>query len=63
MPDNIIDSCCICGNTELIPVVDLGVQYLTGIFPKNNKTENLTMGALSLVKCLQVRTKSKFGYQ
>ena len=43
--------CRICGNTELIPVVDLGEQYLTGIFPKNNATESLTKGPLRLVKC------------
>ena len=46
-----ITKCRICGNTELIPVVDLGVQYLTGIFPKNNATESLTKGPLRLVKC------------
>ena len=43
--------CRICGNTELIPVVDLGGQYLTGIFPKNNATESLIKGPLRLMKC------------
>ena len=45
-----VNKCRICGNTNLIPVVDLGVQYLTGVFPlKNDKT--LAKGPLRLVKC------------
>ncbi len=46
-----ITKCHMCGNNELIPVVDLGGQYLTGIFPKNNPNESLTKGPLRLVKC------------
>ena len=46
-----ITRCRICDNTELIPVVDLGVQYLTGIFPKNDDAGTLTKGPLRLVKC------------
>ena len=46
-----ITKCRICGNSEIIPVVDLGEQYLTGIFPKNNATESLIKGPLRLVKC------------
>ena len=46
-----ITKCRICDNTELIPVVDLGGQYLTGIFPKYNPNESLTKGPLRLVKC------------
>ena len=46
-----ITKCRICDNTELIPVVDLGEQYLTGIFPKNNATESLIKGPLRLMKC------------
>jgi NDP-4-keto-2,6-dideoxyhexose 3-C-methyltransferase len=45
-----ISKCRICGNTDLVPVVDLGVQYLTGVFPKK-KDEQLTSGPLRLVKC------------
>jgi NDP-4-keto-2,6-dideoxyhexose 3-C-methyltransferase len=47
----IINACRICGNTELIPVVNLGEQYLTGVFPRNNAADTLTKGPLSLVKC------------
>jgi len=46
-----ITKCHMCGNNELIPVVDLGEQYLTGIFTKNNATKSHTKGQLRLVKC------------
>jgi hypothetical protein len=46
-----IKKCRICSNTELIPVIDVGEQYLTGIFPKNIATETLTKGPLRLIKC------------
>lgn len=45
-----ITKCRICGNTELVPVVDLGEQYLTGVFPKARQ-DSLTHGPLRLVKC------------
>lgn len=40
-----------CGNSELIPVVDLGEQYLTGLFPREESATALTKGPLQLVKC------------
>ena len=46
-----IDKCRICGNSDLVPVVDLGDQYLTGVFPKTKESNNLTKGPLKLVKC------------
>ena len=45
-----IKKCRICGNSDLVPVVDLGEQYLTGVFPLQ-KTETLLKGPLRLVKC------------
>jgi NDP-4-keto-2,6-dideoxyhexose 3-C-methyltransferase len=45
-----IERCRICGNRELIQVLDLGVQALTGVFPKS-RTEKITAGPLRLVKC------------
>lgn len=45
-----IKKCRICGNSELVPVVDLGEQFLTGVFPKK-RDESLTRGPLRLVKC------------
>lgn len=44
-------SCRVCGNTELVPVLDLGEQYLTGTFPRTTDGKNLTKGPLRLVKC------------
>jgi len=45
-----VERCRICGNSELINVLDLGEQYLTGIFP-SRKTPELGKGPLQLVKC------------
>ena len=40
-----------CENTELVPVLDLGEQYLTGTFPRTPDPKSLTKGPLRLVKC------------
>ena len=40
-----------CGNRNLIEVIDLGQQYLTGVFPKKRDGEHLTKGPLQVVKC------------
>jgi hypothetical protein len=45
-----IDACRICGNTELVPVLHLGEQALTGVFPRS-KDQEITRGPLELVKC------------
>lgn len=47
---NKISTCRICGEKNLSLVIDLGEQYLTGIFPKQTE-DNLTKGPLRLVKC------------
>ena len=46
-----IKLCRVCGNDELVPVVDLGEQYLTGVFPRQEEALNITKGPLRLVKC------------
>jgi NDP-4-keto-2,6-dideoxyhexose 3-C-methyltransferase len=46
-----IDRCRICNNTRLVEVLDLGVQALTGVFPKT-RTQHVTAGPLKLVKCV-----------
>ena len=46
-----IQSCRVCGNSNLIPVLDLGEQYLTGTFPRANDGKNITKGSLRLLKC------------
>jgi len=46
-----IDSCRICGNTNLETIINLGTQSLTGIFPKS-RDEKITRGPLELIKCV-----------
>ena len=46
-----IQQCRVCGNTHLELVVDLGEQYLTGIFPHHKADKEITRGPLRLVKC------------
>lgn len=45
-----ISECRICKNQELVEVLDLGVQTLTGVFPKT-RAQQVTAGPLKLVKC------------
>lgn len=45
-----VSKCRICGNPELIGVLELGQQALTGVFPKD-KNKPLTSGPLTLLKC------------
>jgi 2-polyprenyl-3-methyl-5-hydroxy-6-metoxy-1,4-benzoquinol methylase len=42
--------CRICGNTHLVLLLDLGQQYLTGVFPSTPDAP-LTRGPLQLVRC------------
>jgi NDP-4-keto-2,6-dideoxyhexose 3-C-methyltransferase len=44
------DKCRICGNTDLVRVLDLGEQMLTGVFPAERNAD-ITVGPLNLVKC------------
>jgi NDP-4-keto-2,6-dideoxyhexose 3-C-methyltransferase len=46
-----LEKCRICGNSELIEVLDLGVQALTGVFPQT-RAQKVTSGPLRLVKCM-----------
>lgn len=53
MDDNLfhkIEKCRICGNKNLVTVLDLGNQYLSGIFPKQVDLD-MYKGPLTLVKC------------
>lgn len=45
-----LSKCRICGNTKLSPVLSLGDQYLTGIFP-HSPGDKITHGPLDLVRC------------
>ena len=46
----IIDSCRICGNSELIPILDLGHLALTSVFP-SSPAEAVPAIPLELVRC------------
>ena len=46
-----VEKCRICGGTNLVRVLDLGEQMLTGVFPRE-KGGNVTVGPLHLVKCV-----------
>ena len=55
-----IVQCRICGNEDLVTVVDLGVQSLTGIFP-SDRAKRITSGPLQLVKCREDAADSTCG--
>ena len=42
--------CRLCGSTQLLEMLSLGDQQLTGVFPKNTETQVLS-GELSLQRC------------
>lgn len=48
----LLDRCRICGNKNLAPILSLGNQALTGIFPKTRE-ESVTVAPLELVKCAE----------
>ena len=45
-----IDKCRVSKSSNIIPILNLGEQYLTGVFPKE-KNEKITKGPLKLVWC------------
>jgi hypothetical protein len=45
-----VEKCRVCGNRRLENVLDLGVQALTGTFPRS-RDASVTRGPLRLVKC------------
>lgn len=55
-----IKKCRLCGNTDLIPILNLGNHTLTGIFPKR-KDEVITSGPLELVKCRESQDSNSCG--
>jgi NDP-4-keto-2,6-dideoxyhexose 3-C-methyltransferase len=46
-----VTHCRICGNSNLVQVLDLGQQTLTGVFPKS-LGQKISCGPLQLVKCV-----------
>lgn len=51
VPFRAIQTCRICGATELNSLLDLGEQALTGVFPRA-RGQKVTMGPLEIVKCV-----------
>lgn len=47
-----ISRCRICANKRLVPVLSLGTQALTGVFPRT-RGEKVAAGPLELVKCAE----------
>lgn len=45
-----LTACRICGNANLVTVLDLGEQALTGVFPRTSSPE-VESGPMALVKC------------
>src|SRR5688500_18135221 len=45
-----VTQCRVCSSTELVPILSLGSQALTGVFPKS-PSEPITIGPLELVRC------------
>lgn len=45
-----IASCRLCGNSDLQPILHLGEQALTGVFP-SNRDDKISSGPLELVRC------------
>ena len=45
-----VDKCRVCRGTELVQVLDLGNQVLTGVFPPA-RDDSITSGPVQLVKC------------
>jgi NDP-4-keto-2,6-dideoxyhexose 3-C-methyltransferase len=46
-----IDRCRVCGDARLVPLIDLGDQALTGIFPRR-EDPTVATAPLELVKCM-----------
>ena len=46
-----ISKCRICGNVNLVEVMSVGVQALTGVFP-SSPAEKITSGPVDLLQCL-----------
>lgn len=55
-----IHKCRICGNTNLVSILHLGNQYLTGVFLKS-RDQQVSSGPLELVKCVEDGTDKTCG--
>ena len=55
-----IEHCRICGNRDLAPILSMGEQHLTGVFP-TLRNAPLSKGPLELVACNTVRNPTACG--
>lgn len=55
----LITACRVCGNTNINPILDLGMQVLTGVFPASG--EIVERGPLALVKCDVIKNPEACG--
>ena len=55
-----LERCRICGNTDLVPVLDLGRQASTGVFPRTADQPVAEM-PLELVKCMTAGAAQRCG--
>lgn len=55
-----IRKCLICGNDKLVPILNLGMQSLTGVFPRT-KDMPVGQGPLQLIKCQEDRDGKNCG--
>ncbi|HCS39512.1 MAG TPA: methyltransferase [Anaerolineaceae bacterium] len=55
-----ITACRICGGVDLKPVISLGSQALTGIFPRT-QDQKISSGPLELVRCNDEKNKAACG--
>ncbi|HXA09041.1 MAG TPA: class I SAM-dependent methyltransferase [Chthoniobacterales bacterium] len=55
-----IEKCRICGNENLVPVLSLGEQFLTGVFPRGLHA-TLSKGPLELVACAATENEDACG--
>ena len=47
---NEVTACRICGGTEFTSIMDLGIQALTGVFPKS-RDQQVDSGPVELIRC------------
>lgn len=55
-----VKNCRICGNDQFVPVLDLGSQVLSGIFPESN-SQSVPLAPLEMVKCEEKGDARKCG--
>ena len=57
-----IEKCRVCGNTDLVPVIDVGEQYLSSVFPENlDYRESAVRYPLDLVICKRSKDERTCG--